>query len=75
MSRCTSTRHLEVHHRSVTGGAGVSNARVLCQNCHAKTSSYGDTGHDSPPEFSKKTKEDALKLAGHRCECERANCH
>jgi hypothetical protein len=75
MSRCTRTRNLEIHHRSVTGGAGVSNAKVLCQKCHAETLSYGSAGHKSPPELSDTVKAAALKNAANRCECERVGCH
>ena len=74
MSRCPKTRTLEVHHRSRTGGAGISNAVVLCQKCHENTPTYGKLGI-SPPSFSQSIKEEALKNSGNRCECRRINCH
>jgi hypothetical protein len=74
MSRCTATTDLEVHHKRRDGGNDIENAQVLCQSCHENTSSYGKHG-ESPPEFSSQTKEDALKRAGNRCECERSGCH
>jgi 5-methylcytosine-specific restriction endonuclease McrA len=74
MSRCTSTRGLEVHHKRVDGGNGLDNAQVLCQKCHEKTYSYGTHGHN-PPDFTETTRQAALKQAGQRCECEKANCH
>jgi len=75
MSRCTATRNLEVHHIRTDGGSGQENARVLCQDCHENTSSYGSSGHKSPPEFSKETKAKALKNAGNQCECTKKDCH
>jgi hypothetical protein len=74
MSRCNATKNLEVHHKRRDGGNDIENAQVLCQSCHANTSSYGIHG-DSPPEFSPQTKEAALKRAGNCCECERPECH
>jgi len=71
MKRCTRVRSLEVHHISISGGAGVSNARVLCSPCHEATKTYGDTAHKSPPDFSEEVKEKAMRHAGHRCECRR----
>jgi len=75
VSRCTETRTLEVHHIRIDGGNGKDNARVLCQNCHENTSSYGSSGHKSPPEFSEATKTEAKIRAGNRCECTKDNCH
>jgi len=75
MARCTNTKNLEVHHKRVDGGNELDNAEVLCQDCHANTSSYGDTEHDSPPAFTQKTKDEALEQAGNRCECTRISCH
>ncbi|MCL2722482.1 MAG: hypothetical protein FWD47_14220 [Treponema sp.] len=75
MTRCKATRNLEVHHIRVDGGNGKENARVLCQPCHENTSSYGSTGHKSPPPFSETTKAEALRHSGNRCECEKQNCH
>ncbi len=74
MARCTSTRNLEVHHIRRDGGNDLSNAKVLCQSCHANTSTYGEPGK-SPPPFSQDTKDKALKRAANRCECDKANCH
>jgi hypothetical protein len=74
MSRCTVTTKLDVHHKRRDGGNGIENAQVLCQSCHVNTSSYGVPGN-SPPEFSRQTKEAALKRAGNQCECEKAECH
>ena len=71
MSRCTRVRSLQVHHISVTGGAGLSNAQVLCGPCHAATKTYGDSGHKSPPVFSEDVKEKAMRRANHRCQCQR----
>ena len=75
MSRCAKTRGLEVHHKRRDGGNGIDNAEVLCQNCHAATSTYGLEGK-SPPEFSPHIKELALYLAGNQCQCKRTGgCH
>jgi hypothetical protein len=46
----------------------------LCQKCHENTGTYGTHGHN-PPDFSENTKQEALKQAGHRCECTKDNCH
>jgi len=75
MSRCTETRKLEVHHIRIDGGNGQENARVLCQNCHENTNSYGSSGHKSPLEFSDATKTEAKRRAGYRCECTKDHCH
>jgi|TergutMp193P3_1026864.scaffolds.fasta_scaffold63221_3 5-methylcytosine-specific restriction endonuclease McrA len=75
MSRCTKTRHLEVHHIRTDGGNGIENARVLCQDCHENTGSYGSSGHNSPPAFSAETKAKALKNANNQCECTKKDCH
>ena len=74
MSRCFSKNNLEVHHKRRDGGNGIENAQVLCQDCHANTSTYGVEGK-SPPPFSKETKDTAKELAGYRCECEKGDCH
>lgn len=73
--RCNSEKNLEVHHKRVDGGNGLDNAEVLCQECHSNTSSYGRQGHTPPPAFSQKTKDEAFKRAGNKCECTRENCH
>ena len=73
MSRCGSTRGLEVHHKRRDGGNGLDNAEVLCHFCHVNTSTYGVSG-DSPPPFSQKTKNEALLRAGNKCECSRKGC-
>lgn len=73
MARCKNTKDLEVHHKRRDGGNGLDNAEVLCQSCHSNTSTYGVPG-TSPPRFSQATKEDTLKRAGYRCECERKTC-
>ena len=75
MSRCTVIRDLEVHHIRIDGGNGQENARVLCQNCHENTSSYGSSGHKSPPPFSDTTKAEAYRRADNRCECTKDACH
>ncbi|MDR0539034.1 MAG: hypothetical protein LBG74_00805 [Spirochaetaceae bacterium] len=74
MSRCNSTKNLEIHHKRRDGGNGIGNAQVLCQKCHENTGSYGVRG-ESPPEFSEQTKAEALKRAEYRCECEKDGCH
>jgi hypothetical protein len=74
MSRCSSTKNLEVHHKRRDGGNDIGNAEVLCQECHKHTKTYGVPGK-SPPEFFESTKKEALKKAGNRCECERDGCH
>lgn len=73
-SRCLNTKDLEVHHSRIDGGNGLDNAMVLCQKCHANTSSYGDSNHKSPPAFTQETKDRALKRAGNRCECTKGTC-
>lgn len=73
MARCKNTENLEVHHKRRDGGNELDNAEVLCPSCHKNTSTYGVHG-ESPPRFSQKTKEDALKRAEYRCECERKTC-
>jgi len=75
MSRCTRTRNLEVHHIRRDGGNGLDNAKVLCQPCHANTTSYGTQGN-SPEPFSQETKDKALKRSGYQCECvSNSGCH
>jgi 5-methylcytosine-specific restriction endonuclease McrA len=75
MARCTRTRDLEVHHIRRDGGNGIGNAKVLCEPCHSATSTYGAPGA-SPPPFAPATKEEALRRAGHRCECTSlSGCH
>lgn len=73
--RCNRTFGLEVHHKRRDGGNSLSNAEVLCGNCHAATSTYGVSG-PTPAAFSEETKKQALKRAGHQCECTRTGgCH
>lgn len=75
MARCARTSGLEVHHKRRDGGNGFDNAEVLCQKCHAATSTYGTPG-TSPPAFGEDTKARALKRAGNQCECTRTGgCH
>ena len=75
MARCTRITNLEVHHIDRTGGNDPGNARVLCQQCHEATGSYGQPG-PTPPAFTEATKEYALGFAGNQCECERTSgCH
>ncbi len=73
MGRCKETRNLEVHHKRRDGGNGIDNAEVLCEACHAITSTYGVSGK-SPLPFSSEVKVQALKRAGNRCECTRISC-
>jgi hypothetical protein len=73
--RCTKTRDLEVHHKNVRAGNDLGNAEVLCESCHANTSTYRRSGHEPPPDFSEKTKILARKRAGEQCECTREHCH
>lgn len=68
MNRCTQAKNLEVHHKRRDGGNGFNNAKVLCPDCHSKTSTYGVPGK-SPLPFSESVKSMALTLAGNRCEC------
>lgn len=75
MSRCTRTYGLEVHHKRRDGGNGIENAMVLCQKCHAATSTYGTPG-TSPDPFPPSVKEAALRRAGYQCECtSERGCH
>ena len=75
MARCTRTRNIEVHHKRRDGGNDLSNAEVLCEPCHAATSTYGVPGK-TPLAFTEETKNAALKRAGNQCECTRAGgCH
>jgi 5-methylcytosine-specific restriction endonuclease McrA len=74
MGRCKATKNLEVHHKRRDGGNGINNAMVLCEDCHINTSTYGTPGN-SPPPFSADVKVQALKNAGHQCECRKDNCH
>jgi hypothetical protein len=73
MSRCIATEELEVHHKDRNDGNDIDNAQVLCHSCHEKTGTYGKEGK-SPPDFSEKTRQEALDRAGHRCECEIDDC-
>ncbi|MEO1432851.1 MAG: HNH endonuclease signature motif containing protein [Cyanobacteria bacterium J06632_19] len=44
-SVCGCTKHLDLHHMKArrTGGTDVKdNLQLLCRNCHAQTSSFGD---------------------------------
>lgn len=73
--RCSRKNNLEVHHKRRAGGNGLANAEVLCQKCHAATSTYGVEGK-TPEPFSDLTKVVALRKAGHQCECTRSGgCH
>jgi len=72
--RCNSATKLEIHHIYRTGGNVLNNAEVLCHTCHTNTRSYGVPG-TSPPKFSEEVKNDALRMAGGRCQCTRNNCH
>ncbi len=75
MAGCTRTQDLEVHHIRRGGDASLSNAKVLCPKCHQPTSGYGTPG-TSPPDFSRETKDKALKAADYQCECtSTAGCH
>ncbi len=75
MARCVRTRDLEVHHKRKDGGNDLSNAEVLCPQCHQATSTYGPPGK-SPPPFDQATKDKALKRSGNQCECTRSGgCH
>jgi 5-methylcytosine-specific restriction endonuclease McrA len=55
LSRCIRKQNLEVHHKRRDGGNGLDNAEVLCQKCHAATSTYAIPGK-TPPPFSDDTK-------------------
>jgi hypothetical protein len=73
-SRCTKTTNLEVHHMNKYGLNTLSNAKVLCHSCHVNTHTYGDPGHSATP-FPQSVKDEAIKNAGNRCQCERDYCH
>jgi len=60
MSRCNSTKALEVHHKRRDGGNEIGNAEVLCHECHVHTSTYGVQGN-RPLEFSDVAKSRKLK--------------
>lgn len=47
---------------------------VLCQKCHANTSSYGTFG-PSPEPFSQEIKDKVMKNAGNQCECTKGSCY
>jgi 5-methylcytosine-specific restriction endonuclease McrA len=75
MARCKRTWGLEVHHIRRDGGNALANARVLCQQCHEQTPSYGTPGRTSA-DFDEDTKERASKRAGGQCECPGCeSCH
>lgn len=75
MARCQRKTNLEVHHKRRDGGNELSNAEVLCPECHAVTSTYGVPG-PSPSPFSYETKQQALLNANKQCQCTRAGgCH
>lgn len=75
MARCTRTTNLEVHHKNRYGSNDLSNAEVLCHQCHEATHSYGQQGH-SPQDFSEETRKAALRRAENQCECTRpGGCH
>ncbi len=73
--RCTRKRDLAVHHKRRNAGNELSNAEVLCPECHKATNTFGTSGR-TPPGFSGQTIQDALERAGFRCECRRiGGCH
>jgi 5-methylcytosine-specific restriction endonuclease McrA len=75
MARCERTWGLEVHHIRRDGGNSLSNAQVLCQECHEATKTYGESG-PTPPPFDEWTKQTALANSDRRCECTRTSgCH
>jgi 5-methylcytosine-specific restriction endonuclease McrA len=75
MPRCKRKVTLEVHHKRRDGGNGLNNAEVLCERCHAATSTYGVQG-TSPPDFAESIKFEAKILSGNQCECTRIiGCH
>ena len=74
MARCSKTTNLEIHHVNRGGGNSLSNAQVLCHDCHVNTHTFGTEGV-SPPPFSEATKEDAKKAAGYQCQCNKDKCH
>ena len=73
-NKCLSPIDLEVHHINRGKGNELSNAQVLCHDCHVKTRSYGKSGFN-PPDFSENTKFMAKLIAENRCQCTRENCH
>ena len=75
MSRCKRTFGLDVHHKRPNKGNHLSNAVVLCRACYERTPFHAVAG--TPPEpFSEATKEEALRRAGHRCQCKSSRgCH
>lgn len=75
MARCTNTRNLELHHRTMDGGGTLDNAQVLCTSCRMGAVTYGTPGK-APLSFADHTKERALKRAGYQCECTSTRgCH
>lgn len=75
MSRCKRTYGLEVHHIRPNKGSHLSNAVVLCHACYERTPLHDVPGIEPEP-FSAATKELALRLAGHRCQCKSSRgCH
>ncbi len=75
MARCIRTRNLEVYHKQRYGGNDLSNAKVLCETCRTVALTYGASGK-APPEFTKETKNAALKRARNQCECTwSGGCH
>jgi hypothetical protein len=78
MARCERKRSLQVHHISRYGNSIPSNARVLCDNCHQATQSYG-TDRDMRRkyyEFSDTQKREIKASRGNRCECtSNRGCH
>lgn len=75
MARCTRVKELEVHHIRRDGGNDIGNAKVLCQQCHAATGTYGNPGK-SPIPFSLDTKVNAIAKADFQCECtSNSGCH
>lgn len=75
MSRCKRTYGLDVHHRRPNKGNHLSNAVVLCRACYEGTPFHGDPAVHPEP-FHEATRELALRLAGHRCQCKSTRgCH
>ncbi len=74
---CNKKTNLEVDHIDRYGEPVLSNARVLCQDCHANTRSYGQPrdGRRPKKEFPLDVKNAALIRSGFQCECTKDNCH
>lgn len=75
MSRCKRTYGLDVHHKRANKGNHLSNAVVLCEACR-ESAPFHDMPGIRPEPFGEATKELALRLAGHRCQCKSSRgCH